>query len=175
METMETSDRRSPANVKLRQPWVVVVLCVLTLGTYTLVWYYKINREMRDFGIERGDDELAKSRPWVSLLAVTLGALLVVPRLVSLIRTVLRLESVERLATGSPRPGGGIITLLVISSILPVIVLVARARGGANPLDLLSVAALLTAYGMLQSRLNAAWRAIVPAGEPSLAANRLVA
>jgi hypothetical protein len=172
---METSYDRPPANVKLRQPWVVVALCVLTLGIYALVWYYKINREMRDFGIEQRDNELAKSRPWVSLLAVTLGALLVVPRLVSLIRTVLRLQSVERLATDSARPGGSVITLLVISSILPVIVLATHARGGAGPLDVLSVATLLTAYGMLQSRLNAAWRAIVPAGETSLAAHSLVA
>ena len=48
---------------KARRPWAVAMLCVLTLGIYACVWYYKINREVRDYGSARGDRHLAHSKP----------------------------------------------------------------------------------------------------------------
>ena len=62
-------------NAKLRHPWAVFLLVLVTLGIYYLVWYYKTNRELAEYGV--GDS------PGLSLLAVTLGGLLVVPPFVS--------------------------------------------------------------------------------------------
>jgi len=50
-------------SVKRRRVWVVLALSVMTLGVYPLVWYYKINREMHDFGAVRDNAVLAGSRP----------------------------------------------------------------------------------------------------------------
>jgi hypothetical protein len=72
----------------------------MTFGVYWLFWYYRINREMRDFGASRLDAQLAASRPWRSVLAVTVGRLAVVPPLVSPPRCVERTAMTERLATG---------------------------------------------------------------------------
>ena len=62
-------------SAKLRHPWVVFLLVLVTLGIYYLVWYYKTNRELADYGV--GDS------PGLSLVAITLGGFLVVPPFVS--------------------------------------------------------------------------------------------
>ena len=41
---------RNRERVKLRSPWAVALLPFITLGIYHLVWWYRINREMRDLG-----------------------------------------------------------------------------------------------------------------------------
>ena len=58
-------------SAKLRNPWVVFLLILVTLGIYYLVWYYKTNRELVDYGV--GDS------PGLSLVAITLGGFLIVP------------------------------------------------------------------------------------------------
>ena len=63
------------ASVKIRRPWGVFLLVLVTLGIYYLVWYYKTNRELADFGV--GDS------PGLSLVAITLGGLLIIPPFVS--------------------------------------------------------------------------------------------
>jgi hypothetical protein len=71
------------ANVKIRRAWAPIGLGIITLGIYDVVWYYKINREMRHFGAVSNDRALAATNPVASVLAVTLGALIVVPAIVS--------------------------------------------------------------------------------------------
>jgi hypothetical protein len=86
----------TPATAKIRSPWAAALLPIITLGIYYLVWYYKINREMRDLGRARNTDELGES-PGTSLLAITLGALIIVPAIVSVVRTAQRIQKAERL------------------------------------------------------------------------------
>lgn len=90
------------ALVRIRSPWAPLALGILTLGLYTFVWYWKVNREARDFGRARHDRELADSSPLSSILAVTLGAVLIVPAVVSIFGTVHRVQRVERLAGREP-------------------------------------------------------------------------
>jgi hypothetical protein len=90
------------ALVRIRSPWAPLALGILTLGFYSFVWYWKVNREARDFGRARHDRELADSSPLSSILAVTLGALLIVPAVVSIFGTVHRVQRVERLAGREP-------------------------------------------------------------------------
>ncbi len=66
----ETFKRRNIVGVWLGLP-------LITFGIYHFVWYYKINNEARRF---LRDESI---KPWISLLAITLGALLVIPPFVS--------------------------------------------------------------------------------------------
>jgi Na+/proline symporter len=86
----------SGARAKVREPGLVLLWHILTLGIYNWFWYYAINRELRDFGETSGDEELARSNPGLSLLAVTLGWLLIVPPFVSWWRCTGRIRRAQR-------------------------------------------------------------------------------
>ena len=85
------------ARVKTRDIGIVALLTIVTLGIYAYVWFFRINRELRDFGAARGDEELAAERPGLSLLAVTLGALIIVPAIVSYVRCTRRVQRAQAL------------------------------------------------------------------------------
>src|SRR5438552_955629 len=71
---------------------------------------------MRDFGRARGTDELGDS-PGTSLLAITLGALVVVPAIISLIHTFQRIQATQRLTRDGDVLDGwiGLVLYLVLS------------------------------------------------------------
>jgi hypothetical protein len=77
--------------VKIRGPWAVFIIALVTFGIYYLVWYYKINRELRDAG---GQDV----SPGVAVLAISLGGLLIIPPFVSDYRTFRRLRAAQQAA-----------------------------------------------------------------------------
>jgi hypothetical protein len=112
------------ARAKVREEGLVVLWTVLTLGIWTLVWYYRINREMRDFGRSHGDEKLANSNPVLSILAVTLGALVIVPPLVSYWRTTGRIRRMQGLCN-VPLTEGWVIAILYVLGLLLVLTLVA--------------------------------------------------
>jgi heme/copper-type cytochrome/quinol oxidase subunit 2 len=74
--------------------WLVWPL--ITLGIYAFVWYYKVNREARDF------DSRIEVNPAVSVIAVTLGAIIIVPPFVSIYRTGERIAAMQRAAGLEP-------------------------------------------------------------------------
>jgi hypothetical protein len=121
---------------KIRNPVVVAILALITIGIYVWFWWYFINREMRDLGRARGTDELGTS-PGRSVLAITLGALVIVPAIWSIVTTFKRVQKTQRLTGSEPINGWiGLILLIVISPAF---------------------------YGYMQSGLNSAWRAESPA------------
>src|ERR1700760_281555 len=71
----------SDHKAKVRTPWAVALLPIITLGIYHLVWWYKINKEMKAFGEARGYD-LGRN-PMNSLLALFPGGLIIVPALIT--------------------------------------------------------------------------------------------
>ncbi len=93
---------------KVRSFWVGLALSVVTLGIYYYCWYYLINDEQKDIGIAKGDQNLAQSSPTNSVLAVTLGSMVVVPPFISIynmgnrIRRAQLLLGVERERTINP-------------------------------------------------------------------------
>src|SRR4051812_3015880 len=95
--------RDSQAEVKLRSPWAVALLPLITFGIYHLVWWYRINREMRDFGRASGYD--LGQNPTNSLLALFPGALIVVPPFVSYWRGTERVQGAARVAQREPVNG----------------------------------------------------------------------
>jgi Domain of unknown function (DUF4234) len=101
------------AVAKVRNPWGVLGLGLITLGIYTIFWYYYINREAKEYGAVQGDEELANSSPGSSVLAITLGALIIVPAIISYYRTVLRVQRVQELG-GAEKVNGWIVLILIL-------------------------------------------------------------
>lgn len=74
--------------------WLVWPL--ITFGVYSFVFWYKINREARDF------DERIEVDPVLSLMAVLFGPLIVVPPFVSVYNTGDRINRMQEAAGLSP-------------------------------------------------------------------------
>ena len=92
---------------KTRNIWLTwLVWPFLTLGIYHLVWWYKINREARDF------DENIAVEPVLSLLAITIGWIIIVPPYVSIYRTGERIAQMQEDA-GMERSCNGWIGLVL--------------------------------------------------------------
>ena len=106
------------STAKIRNPLGVIGLALITFGIYGIFWYYFINREMADFGKARGTAELGDS-PGKSVLAVTIGALVIVPALISLYNTCKRVEATRRLA-GDPAPTAAGLLFVLYLFISPV-------------------------------------------------------
>jgi Domain of unknown function (DUF4234) len=103
---------------KIRNLWAVAILPIVTLAIYFFFWWYFINRELRDYGRAKNTDELGTS-PGNSLLAVTLGALIIVPALVSMYRGFKRVQQAQRLTGIEPLNGWiGLILFFVFSPAL---------------------------------------------------------
>lgn len=102
---------------KVRTPLGVVGLCLITLGIYTIFWYYFVNKEMAEMGRARNTTDLGDN-PGKSVLAITLGAFLIVPPFISLYNAWKRLNSGERLTgqTGM-EPGLGLLLWIFISPV----------------------------------------------------------
>src|SRR5215212_8173415 len=105
------------ATVKTRNPFGVIGLSIITLGIYYAFWWYFINREMRDLGRARGTD--LGENPGNSVLAITLGALIIVPAIVTMWRTCDRIQRSEEVA-GVDRPASGPIIFILLLLIGPV-------------------------------------------------------
>lgn len=104
----------SQATAKIRSPWAPALLPYVTFLIYLFVWYYRINREMADLGRARGKtDELGDS-PGTSLLAVTLGALIIVPAVISTIHTAQRIQAAQRLTGVQPQLNGWLALIMAL-------------------------------------------------------------
>ena len=111
--TVQITDRGTTA--KIRNPWAVAGLSLITLGIYYLVWYFKVNREMADWGEQHKVD--IGSSPGVSVIAITLGAFLIIPPFVSIWATGKRMQLTQRVADLD----GGSGPLFFVLSIIPLV------------------------------------------------------
>ncbi|HEY2553266.1 MAG TPA: DUF4234 domain-containing protein [Streptosporangiaceae bacterium] len=91
---------------KIRNIWLVwLVWPILTIGIYHWVWWYKINREARDLNAGIDVD------PAVSVIAITLGAFIIVPPFVSIYNTGERIGRMQA-AAGMEVSCNGVIGLI---------------------------------------------------------------
>jgi Domain of unknown function (DUF4234) len=112
----------SEGTAKIRNLWAVALLPIITLAIYYFYWWYQIHRELRDFGRAKNTDELGSS-PGTSLLAVTLGALIIVPALVSTYNGFKRVQAAQRLVGAEQLNGWiGLVLYLVIWPAFPAYV-----------------------------------------------------
>ncbi len=121
------------STAKVRNIVGVPVLAFITIGIYLFFWWYFIHRELRDYGRANGTDELGTS-PGKSVLAITLGALVIVPAIISYVRGFQRVQAAQKLAGVDPINGWiGLILFFVFSPAF---------------------------YAYMQSGLNATWKAV---------------
>jgi len=92
------------STAKIRNPIVVAILAVVTLGIYVLYWWYSANREMVDYGHAKATDALGDS-PMKSLLAVFPGGLIIVPAIWTTFTTFQRVQKAQNLAGVPPING----------------------------------------------------------------------
>ncbi len=99
---------------KIRNPLAPALLPFVTFGIYTLVWYYKINKEMAEMGKARNTDELGTS-PGTSLLAVMVGWIIIVPPFLSFYNTWKRKVAAENMTgqTGMEAGLGFLLSILI--------------------------------------------------------------
>jgi Domain of unknown function (DUF4234) len=109
--------RQSQDRVKIRSPWAAALLPIITLGIYHLVWWYRINRELRDYGKTKGYD--LGQNPTNSVLALFPGGIIIVPALVTYWRGTKRVMGASRLA--SQEPLNGWIAILLYVFIAPAL------------------------------------------------------
>jgi hypothetical protein len=79
----EVQIRGTQEIAKIRNPLAPALLPFVTFGIYTLVWYYKTNKEMAELGKATGRTEELGDSPMTSLMAVMFGWLIIVPPFVS--------------------------------------------------------------------------------------------
>jgi Domain of unknown function (DUF4234) len=71
--------------IQRRNILVWYLLGIVTLGIVSIVWYFKINADAKRLALQHADTE-TRARGWspgMSVLAITLGAFLIVPPFVS--------------------------------------------------------------------------------------------
>ena len=113
---------------KTRNIWLTwLIWPLITLGIYHLVWYYKINREARDF------DETIAVEPGMSLLAITVGWIIIIPPYVSIYRTGERIAQMQEDADMERTCNGWIGLLLSFLSRAVLALLPVRAQPDLGP------------------------------------------
>lgn len=113
----EMQIRGSQDRAKIRSPWAVALLPIVTLGIYHLVWWYRINRELRDYGKAKGYD--LGQNPTNSVLALFPGGIILIPALITYWRGTKRAMGASRLAGQEPVSGWiAIILYLLIAPAL---------------------------------------------------------
>jgi uncharacterized protein DUF4234 len=119
---------------KIRSPVAVAILTFVTVFIYLFFWWYFINREMADYGKQRGTADLGDN-PTKSVLAISLGLLVLVPFVWTIVTTFKRVQALQRL-TGDAQPINGWIGLILAVVIEPAL------------------------FGYMQSGLNSSWKAV---------------
>ena len=93
-----TANADGPVRRLVHNPWIVLVLSLLTCGAFGVYWHYNANHRLRSWGEE--------VRPALSALAVSWGALILIPWLVSCVTTTERVAHAAR-ARGVSEPSIG--------------------------------------------------------------------
>ncbi len=115
-----------------RNPWVVWLLVLVTLGIYGLYWWYKTNEELAEY------DPSIEVNPLLAMLALFVP----ICNIVTLWRTGTRVGQAQQTATGTANASGGIAFLLALLFSLNFVYLQSNlnqlwaavpAAGGAAP------------------------------------------
>jgi hypothetical protein len=92
----EIAIRGSNYPAKERNPLAPLGLSIITLGIYGIFWYYFVNKELAELGKARGSTELGEN-PIMSVLAVTIGAIIIVPAILSYWNTWKRHDTARKM------------------------------------------------------------------------------
>jgi hypothetical protein len=110
----EMKIRGTEHEVKVRSPWAVALLPFVTFGIYHVVWWYKINKELKAYGEAKGYD--LGQNPGQSALALFPGFVLIIPPLVSYWRGTKRVMGASKISGQEPVSGWISIILYLLLS-----------------------------------------------------------
>jgi len=99
----EMKIRGTEQEVKVRNPWAVALLPFVTFGIYHLVWWYRVNKELKAYGEAKGYD--LGQNPTNSVLALFPGAIIIIPALVTYWRGTERVQGASKIAGREPVSG----------------------------------------------------------------------
>ena len=86
---------------KVRNPWGVLGLSIITFGIYTIFWWFYINRELRDLGRAKRVAGLGDN-PGLSTAAYILGGFLFyIPTIWTIVTTTRRIQAGHRVTQQS--------------------------------------------------------------------------
>ena len=119
-------------DVKVRGPVWAGVWSLVTFGIYAIYWIYVTAKDLSEYGKAKGHD--LGQKPGMTLLALLLGWIIIVPPIVAIYRQAKRIQQAQRLA-GLPEKMNGWLALVLYLVIFPVF------------------------YAYQQSELNKAWGA----------------
>ena len=108
----EMKIRGTEHEVKVRNPWAVALLPLITFGIYHLVWWYRINKELKAYGEAKGFD--LGQNPTNSLLALFPGGLIVIPALITYYRGTKRVQGASKIANREPVNGWIVLVLYLL-------------------------------------------------------------
>lgn len=110
----EMKIRGTEQEVKVRSPWAVALLPFVTFGIYHIVWWYRVNKELKAFGEAKGYD--LGQNPTNSALALFPGFLIIVPPLVTYWRGTKRVMGAAKITGQEPVSGWISIILYLLLS-----------------------------------------------------------
>jgi hypothetical protein len=90
-------------DVKVRGPVWAGVFSIVTLGIYAIYWTYVNAKDLSEYGRAKGRD--LGQNPTMTLLAITIGWIIIIPPLVALFRQAKRIQQAQALA-GVPQFNG---------------------------------------------------------------------
>jgi Domain of unknown function (DUF4234) len=111
----EMKIRGTQEEVKVRSLWAVALLPIITLGIYHLVWWYKINKELKAYGEAKGYD--LGQNPTNSVLALFPGGLIIVPAIMTYVNGTKRVQGAAKVAGRDPVNGWLCLVLYLVLSI----------------------------------------------------------
>jgi hypothetical protein len=118
-------------DVKIRGPVWAGIFSIVTFGIYAIYWIYATAKDLSEYGKAKGRD--LGQNPTNTLLAITIGWIIIVPAIVAIYRNAKRIQQAQAIA-GVPQYNGWL-ALAFYLLISPVY------------------------FGYVQSELNKAWAA----------------
>ena len=102
--------------IKVRGPWWVGIFSLVTFGIYAIYFVYVTAKHLSSYGNSKGRD-LGQS-PGMTLLALTLGWIILIPPIVAMYRQAKRIQQAQQLAGVEPLNGWlALVLYLVVSPI----------------------------------------------------------
>lgn len=106
----------SQHTARMRSPLVTALLSLIPF--YWLYWYFAVNNELSKMGETRSVEDLG-TKPSVSLIAVTLGVILIVPPFISIWNTADRINQAQHM-TGEKVGLSKVMATIVTVLLFPV-------------------------------------------------------
>jgi hypothetical protein len=104
------------AAVKVRDPWRVGMLSMVTLGIYAIVWFYKVNAELHRWGKAGGAPGVAGNP-----IAATIGYFIPFVNIAVWVWTLIRIRRAQAWVAGQPAMGWGSTFVAAIVGAIPIV------------------------------------------------------